>query len=142
MQAIRKQGSLRLSDGGEPKEWVVETNPELYVLASDFHRRHLSAEQRRKRIAAYIERDPYASDRKISEDLGISPTTVGGERKKQRGQNVQFGQNDRLKRAMEALGENRDLSTTDLAKKANVSESTIKNAKRAMKEGSDDSSEI
>ena len=39
------------------------------------------------------------------------------------------------RRAKEVLAENQKLSTAEVAKKADVSESTVKNAKRAMKEG-------
>ena len=75
--AVQQQGSLRLSEGGDPTNWVVATDPELYVLANDVHRRQLNAEEMREAIDAYIERFPHASDRQISRDLGTSPTTVG-----------------------------------------------------------------
>ena len=71
--AIRQQGYLRLADGSEDKNWVIETDPELYVLATDVARRHLNAEEMREAIEAYFERAPRASNRKAANDLGVSP---------------------------------------------------------------------
>ena len=52
-------------------------DPYAYVISANFHRRHLTAEQKRELIATVIQADPSKSDRQIAEMVKASPTTVG-----------------------------------------------------------------
>jgi hypothetical protein len=133
VNAIRQQGYLRLSDGSVAKQWVVETDPELYVLASDVHRRHLTAEQRDAAIAAYVKVDPLASNREVGRALSVSHTTVGAVRAEEGMQSGQSGQiaHSPIERARAALKENPELSNRAVAKATGVSPHTAAAARRA-----------
>ena len=48
-----------------------------FVVSRNFHRRHLTAKQKRKLIAKLIKATPEKSDRQIAETVKASPTTVG-----------------------------------------------------------------
>jgi ParB-like chromosome segregation protein Spo0J len=48
-----------------------------YARSLNYHRRHLTAEQRRELIAKLIKATPEKSDRQIAETVKASPTTVG-----------------------------------------------------------------
>jgi hypothetical protein len=56
--------------------------PESYVWSANVHRRHMSAEGKRKAIAALLKVDPSKSDRQVAKETGSSPQTVGRERHK------------------------------------------------------------
>jgi hypothetical protein len=52
-------------------------DPYAYVISANFHRRHLTAEQKRELIAKLIKATPEKSDRQIAAMLGVSHHTVG-----------------------------------------------------------------
>ncbi len=133
VQAIRQQGYLRLSDGGETENWVVDTDPELYVLATEVYRRHLTAEDIREAIAAYIERAPQASNREVAKTLGVSHHTVA-EVRDESIQNGQFAQIEHLpvERAKAAVRENPGASASAIAKLAKVHRATARKAQKLV----------
>ena len=51
-------------------------NPVTYVLSRNVHRRHLTSEQKREAIAAYLKADPTVSDLKVAKELGVSDKTA------------------------------------------------------------------
>ena len=80
---IKKLHALQkiLPFGGDFR-WVTETDPELYVLSVNVHRRHLTPEQKRDAIVRYIKADPKASDLKVAKTLKVvSDKTVAKVRK-------------------------------------------------------------
>jgi hypothetical protein len=58
-----------------------DTDPYVFVLSANIHRRHLTAEQKRELIAKLIKQTPNKSDRRIAQQTKTSPTTVGKIRK-------------------------------------------------------------
>jgi hypothetical protein len=58
------------------------SDPYAFVLSANMHRRHLTAEDKRKVIADLIKLAPEKSDRAIAETIKASPTTVGKVRAK------------------------------------------------------------
>jgi hypothetical protein len=57
------------------------TDPTAYVISANIHRRHLTAEQKRKLIAKLLKASPEKSDRQIGKQIGAHHTTVGTVRK-------------------------------------------------------------
>lgn len=57
-------------------------DPWTYVVSANINRRHLTADDKRRIIAALIKANPQKSDRQIAKLVDASPTTVGDERKK------------------------------------------------------------
>jgi hypothetical protein len=55
-------------------------DPYAYVISVNLKRRHLSAEAKRKVIAALLKAQPEKSDRQIAEIVGVSHVTVGAVR--------------------------------------------------------------
>jgi hypothetical protein len=53
-----------------------------FVISANVHRRHLSMEQRRDLIAKLLKAKPEQSDRRIAGIVHVSPTMVGGVRKR------------------------------------------------------------
>jgi len=60
--------------------WIDD--PRAYVISANIHRRHLTAEGKRKAIADLIKAAPENSDRQIAAAAKVSPTTVGTVRAK------------------------------------------------------------
>lgn len=56
--------------------WRVSVNPTTFVLSMNVHRRHLTSEQKRAAIAAYIKADPTVSNLKVAKDLDVSDKTA------------------------------------------------------------------
>jgi hypothetical protein len=54
------------SSGKGGKIWQPWINPVTYVLSRNVHRRHLTSEQKRQAIAAYLKAEPTTSDRKVA----------------------------------------------------------------------------
>jgi hypothetical protein len=55
--------------------WPVD--PFAYAASLNAHRRHLTPEEKRERIAEALKADPSKTDRAIAETVKASPTTVG-----------------------------------------------------------------
>ena len=64
------------SSGKGGKIWQPWINPVTYVLSRNVHRRHLTSEQKRDAIAAYLKADPTVSNLKVAKDLGVSDKTA------------------------------------------------------------------
>lgn len=64
---------------GPPKRgsWQPGVDPWVYVASANLKRRHLTAEQRQRFVAAYLKAHADHSDRKIAAELGVSHQTVG-----------------------------------------------------------------
>ncbi len=107
-------------------------NPEKYVLSANVHRRHLTPEQKREAIAAFIKADPKASDRKVGKALKVDGKTVASVRE-QAGRNAETPQSGHLpiERAEAAAVANPEASANAIAKIANVSRDTAQKAKKA-----------
>jgi hypothetical protein len=56
-------------------------NPETFVLSMNVYRRHLTSEQKREAIAAFIKAEPRASDHAIAKALHAADKTVAKVRK-------------------------------------------------------------
>jgi DNA-binding CsgD family transcriptional regulator len=72
-------------EGMDPPGPVLIHTPEealAYVTSINFHRRHLTAEQKRESLANLIKAQPEKSDRQIARMAKVSPTTVGTTRAK------------------------------------------------------------
>jgi hypothetical protein len=128
--AFKRQGSLSLADRTVKGRWEAWVNPETYVLSANVHRRHLTAEQKREAIAAFIKAAPKASNRKVARALGVSDHTVA-EVRVQNAQNAQIAHQPK-ERAKAAIAENPNATITELATKAGVSERTVANAKHFL----------
>jgi len=83
----KADGALGLID----HQHIVGGDPEKHANSFNLHRRHLTPEQRRERIAKLIKEQPEKSDRQIAAAAEASPTTVGTVRAKL-GSTVQPGQ--------------------------------------------------
>jgi hypothetical protein len=137
VQAIRLQGYLTLGGGsseGKARQWVTETDPELYVLTANVRRRHLTAEQKRDVIAAFIKAKPQASNRAVAKTLGVSHVTVADVRKEESAPNGQVVQIEHLpvERAKAAARANPSASVSDIAKSANVGRATAQRAQKLV----------
>ncbi len=62
--------------GGETVVVIDGVDPTTYVLSANVHRRHLTSEQKRQALAAYLKADPTVSNRKVAKDLGVSDKTA------------------------------------------------------------------
>src|SRR5262249_43769852 len=60
-----------------PRERVTATDVRAYVISKNFHRRHLTAEQKRDLVATLIKADPEKSDRQVAKEAHSNRTTVG-----------------------------------------------------------------
>jgi hypothetical protein len=56
---------------------VTGVDPAAYILSRNVKRRHLTSEQKRQALSAYLKADPQASDRKVAKDLGVDHKTAG-----------------------------------------------------------------
>jgi ParB-like chromosome segregation protein Spo0J len=54
--------------------------PQAFVISANYHRRHLTADQKRAAIAEKILANPEASDRQIAEEAKVSHRTVAAQR--------------------------------------------------------------
>ena len=73
---LRLQTQYGLRD--VPQEIVAwPVDPYAYAVSLNAHRRHLTPEEKRERIAEALKADPSKSDRAIAKTAGVSPTFVG-----------------------------------------------------------------
>lgn len=110
--------------------WVEEVNPITFVLSVNVRRRHLSSSQKRDAIAAFIEADPTASDRKVAKELGVSDHTVASVRD----QNSQIANSDNqpVERAKAAWLANPAATQQQIAKIAACANTTAGNARKKL----------
>jgi hypothetical protein len=100
MELVGVPFNLTLRLGGCRIDWnetvytlrVIDSDPYVYVISANIHRRHLTAEQKRELIAELIKATPEKSDRQIAETVKASPTTVGTVRREVVSPTVQSGQ--------------------------------------------------
>ena len=72
-------GSAELASGTYTE---FDGDPYAYVISANIHRRHLTAELKRKLIADVLKATPEKSDRQIAEAVKASRSTVGAVRSK------------------------------------------------------------
>ena len=81
LDAMERVGTEIVKDGkldycAFPYE-VYEGDPYAFAVSANLHRRHLTAEQKRKLIAVLLKAQPSKSNREIARQAKASPTTVG-----------------------------------------------------------------
>jgi transposase-like protein len=113
--------------------WKTDTNPITLVLSMNVRRRHLTSEQKREAIAAYIDADPKASNRKVARDLGVSDPLVGEVREGVQNANGSHSEHLPIERAKRVILESPQLSISRVADKADVSRATVSNARKELK---------
>jgi len=119
------------------------TDPYAFVISTNIHRRHLTAEQKRELIATLIKATPEKSDRRIAETVKASPTTVGtvraemeakGDVSKLDTRRDSKGRKQRARKPSKAEKKRNDIgatSTSEIARKdAEIKE--LRNAKRQL----------
>lgn len=62
-------------------QWKADVDPAKFVQSLNVYRRHLTSEQKRDVITAYLKIDPTASDRKIARKVGVDNKTAAKVRK-------------------------------------------------------------
>jgi hypothetical protein len=62
---------------GPTTERITDELVKTYVLSKNWHRRHMTADERREFIATKLRADPEKSDRQIAKETGSNRTTVG-----------------------------------------------------------------
>ena len=83
LDAIEAVGlPIKVFEGSTPNKKFFEVvedvgDPYDYVWSLNFHRRHLTDEQKRDVIAKLLKAKPERSNRQIAKQTSVSPTTVG-----------------------------------------------------------------
>jgi len=108
-------------------------NPETFVLSMNVYRRHLTSEQKREAIAAFIKADPRASDHAIAKTLHVADRTVSRVRK----ESVPNSENPKMEhrsveRAKAAVRANPDASVSNIVKAADVGRATAQRARKLV----------
>jgi hypothetical protein len=86
LDAIEAVGlSIKVFDESTPNKKFFEVvedvgDPYDYVWSLNFHRRHLTGEQKRDLIAMLLKRQPEKSDRQVAATAGVHHSTVGSVR--------------------------------------------------------------
>jgi hypothetical protein len=80
-QQLRKQLQVRVAEPQNGRILTGSVDPYAYVVSANVHRRHLTAEQKRKLIADLIKANPGRSDRQIAAEVGSNRTTAGAVRR-------------------------------------------------------------
>lgn len=127
------QEGFTLSGGRTSRTtWTSAVNPTTFVLSANVRRRHLTTAQKRAAIAAYIEADPKASNRKVARELGVTDPTVAKVRQKiPDAKNLQSEPSPR-ERVTCILRENPTLTANAAAKIAGVGMSTAYAARKQL----------
>lgn len=76
---LRAAGELKIECPQKRVE-VSDAEVEAFIDSQNEHRRHLSLEQKRNRIAALLKKSPEKSDRSVAAKVGVSHTTVAKNR--------------------------------------------------------------
>lgn len=124
------------SDADAEPRWISDVDPYAFVFTVNAHRLHLNSEQKRQAIAAAIAARPHASDREIARQTGTDNKTVA----KARGSSgEEFPHrsdepSEEMKRARDALIDEPDRTNVEIAKVANVSDFTIRKARKQLEE--------
>jgi hypothetical protein len=120
--------------GGRGIGWRTNVDPVTFVLSMNVHRRHLTTEQKRQAIAAFIKADPTTNNSKVARDLHVSDHTVADVRADQ---NSRSAKNDHLpiERAKRVLCDDPTLTNREAATLAGVSVGTVSNARKQMAQG-------
>jgi hypothetical protein len=79
-RAVLEAGSDISGSAHDQTEWIKD--PVAYVISANIHRRHLTAKERRERIAELIQLQPEKSDRAMAEQLKVDKNVVSRVRKK------------------------------------------------------------
>jgi len=134
LNAVKQVSFIGLGPrGGTKSKWVPDTDPTTFVLSLNVHRRHLTREQKREAIKAYIKADPKASNRKVARELRVSPSTVTAVRDDVQG--VQVGQVEHpADRAAAVLKANPEMTQREVAAEAGVSLGTVSRVRRKLEE--------
>jgi transposase-like protein len=130
---VRYFNAIKQCVGGK-YSWETDTDPEVYVLSANVHRRHLTTEQKHEAIAAFIKADPKASDSRIAKTLKVvSDKTVAKVREKSV-QNSDTPKNEHLpiERTKTAVRANPGASTREIAKIADVAPATVLRAQKLV----------
>jgi DNA-binding transcriptional MocR family regulator len=75
----------KIPTDGKPFTLIEDVDPTTFVLSKNVRRRHLTSEQKRDAIAAFLKAAPEVSNRTVAKELGVSDKTVGAERKELEG---------------------------------------------------------
>ena len=73
---------IELNDSAVFEQLPADINVDAYVASANIHRRHLTAEEKRARIAALLKANPNLSSNAIAGMVKASPHTVEGVRQK------------------------------------------------------------
>ena len=111
------------------------TDPYALVLSLNAYRRHLTPEQKRSAIDAFLKAHPTASDRKVARKTGTSDKTVAKRRKAiQHSENPNIGPRP-VERAVKAIKDHPEMSNAAIAKLAVASPTTVATARKAVAAG-------
>jgi hypothetical protein len=130
---VRHFNAIKQCVGGKCG-WETDTDPEVYVLSANVHRRHLTTEQKHEAIAAFIKADPKASDSRIAKTLKVvSDKTVAKVRKETvPNSEIPKVEHKPVERAKAAVRANPGASVTDITERAKVGRAAAQRAQKLV----------